>query len=243
MIVGAGHGIGAALVESIIEAQPQTQIFASYRNSVKSAPLQKLHQRHTDRLSTHRMDPTQEDAIMEWASHIKTQTRQIDLLINSVGLLHNTHLSPEKNLNDINSAHLLELFSVNSIVTPVLAKHFKPFFKNNHPSCFAAISAKVGSIDDNRMGGWYGYRASKAALNMFIKNIAIEYKRYHCNTSVLAIHPGTTKTELSSPFIAKTNYQLHTPQETAHNILEVLQGKDLNQSGIFYSWDGKTIAW
>ena len=105
------------------------------------------------------------------------------------------------------------------------------------------ISAKVGSISDNKLGGWYGYRASKSALNMFIKNISIEYKNRKAPCIALAIHPGTTDTELSKPFIARSKLTIHTPEQTAENILNVIDSKRLEDSGKFLSWDGTEIAW
>jgi NAD(P)-dependent dehydrogenase (short-subunit alcohol dehydrogenase family) len=110
-------------------------------------------------------------------------------------------------------------------------------------SVFATISAKVGSISDNRLGGWYAYRASKAALNMFIKNIAIEFARNKKKIILLSLHPGTTKTELSEPFTKNTKYQLHTPIETAKNLLSVIENKTLDDSGKFFSWDGEELPW
>jgi NAD(P)-dependent dehydrogenase (short-subunit alcohol dehydrogenase family) len=129
------------------------------------------------------------------------------------------------------------------VITPLLAKHFFELLKHKKPSVFAAISAKVGSIQDNQMGGWYGYRASKAALNMFLKNIALEFERRNAKTLVLALHPGTTVTELSKPFIAKTKYTLHTPEQTADNLLAVINEQDISSNKRFLSWDQTELPW
>jgi NAD(P)-dependent dehydrogenase (short-subunit alcohol dehydrogenase family) len=160
-----------------------------------------------------------------------------------VGLLHSNTIQPEKSIHRFDPANFLEIMRVNAIVTPLLGKHFLQRFNADTITAFLSISAKVGSIDDNKMGGWHSYRASKAALNMLVKNLAIECKRKYKNCIVLAIHPGTTKTDLSSPFIDRTAYKVHTPFETAENIMNILKSTTLNDTGSFYSWNGSKISW
>ena len=116
-------------------------------------------------------------------------------------------------------------------------------FESKEDSCFASISAKVGSIEDNRIGGWYGYRSSKAALNMIKRTMAIEFKRSGCRCNLLAIHPGTTVTELSKPYIKNTQLKLHSPDETALNILRIIEDQPFEPEAQFMSWDGQTLPW
>ncbi|SMF08164.1 SDR family NAD(P)-dependent oxidoreductase [Pseudobacteriovorax antillogorgiicola] len=243
LIIGAGHGIGLSLVESLLDRAPEARIFASYRDATRSNKLMALAKQFSSRLKTYQWDPNSENNYKSFAEKIEAETQHIDLLINSIGFLHNSEFKPEKSLRDVNMDQLMESFRVNSVVTPLLARYFFHLLRHDQQSCFASISAKVGSIEDNQLGGWYGYRASKAALNMFLKNISLEFKRRNCNTSVLSIHPGTTITELSEPFIARTKLKLHKPEETATNILNVIDREAATGSGKFFSWDGKELPW
>ena len=108
---------------------------------------------------------------------------------------------------------------------------------------FASISAKVGSIGDNQLGGWYGYRASKSALNMFIKTLAIEFDNRKIPAVVLAIHPGTTATELSRPYVSATKMTVHSVEKTADHILSILDQRNKQDSGKFLNWDGSELPW
>ena len=152
-------------------------------------------------------------------------------------------MKPEKSLRDIDGQQFMRSFQVNALVTAIIARDFLPLLRHPGPSCLATLSAKVGSIADNQLGGWYAYRASKAALNMIIKNASLEYQRRSSKARVLAIHPGTTITELSKPYIARTKLKLHSTDETASNILSVIDGRPLSDSGLFLSWDGSTLPW
>jgi NAD(P)-dependent dehydrogenase (short-subunit alcohol dehydrogenase family) len=164
-------------------------------------------------------------------------------VFNSVGVLQDDEVSPEKALTAVSADGLMRYFLVNAVVTPLIAKHAMPLLRGPRLSVFAALSARVGSIGDNRLGGWYGYRASKAALNMFVKTLSVEFSRRHNRCLFLALHPGTTRTPLAAPFIARTHYQVHEPQATAENLFSVVAGKTLAESGRFYAWDGQPIPW
>jgi len=158
-------------------------------------------------------------------------------------LLHSQLIQPERSLGDLQPDNLLQLFSTNSLVAPLLAKHLFRLFRNPDYAVFASLSALVGSIEDNRLGGWYGYRASKAALNMFLKTVAIEFERRRCNTTVLAIHPGTTVTELSKPFIKHASHHIHSPEETASNLINLILNRTIKDNGTFWSWTGEKLPW
>jgi len=240
IVVGAGHGIGHALAETLLESFPNLTVYASYRDEAKADALFDSVKKYSDRLKISRVDPTIEQEIEGWSKSF-TEVNRIDFLINAVGFLHDELRGPEKSLRDANMQQLLYSFEVNAIPTVLLAKVFKPWFADKSASLFAAVTAKVGSIGDNKSGGWYGYRASKAALNMFLQNIGIEWKRYNC--SVLSLHPGTTITELSGPFIKRTSYKLHQPHETATNLIKVIENCDEFAGAQFYSWDGKKLPW
>lgn len=157
-------------------------------------------------------------------------------------MLEGESFGPEKSLRDINIDNLTQVFQVNSFVTPLWAKYLKKKFSKESPSIFATLSAMVGSIEENEIGGWYGYRASKTALNMFVKTISIEFERSRLKTSVVAIHPGTTKTELSQNFLKGIKHKVWEPKGAAQNILNVLEKCPEEGTGLFKNWDGRTIA-
>lgn len=240
IVFGAGHGIGLAVVKRILETSPDAIIHATFRNKLKAKELLELAKNESNKLTIHNIDPANEQEINDLSNKIG----EYDILINSIGILHNdSGLDPEKSLKDITYDNLIQSFKVNAAFTPMIAKYFIDKSRKKSISAFVTISAKVGSLDDNKIGGWYAYRASKAALNMFLINISHEAARKHLQTIVLSIHPGTTITELSKPFTGKTSLKLHSTDETAFNIMNVIQGKTLEESGRFYSWDGELIAW
>jgi len=243
VVFGAGHGIGASLVKRILELNNSVKVFATYNSSDKNGPLLNLKEGEPQRLEIFKVDPTSEKDLVSFKKKVEGSVSQIELLINSVGFLHEASIGPERSLRDVNKAALVKYFEVNSIPQLLIAKEFHSLFRHSSRSCMVAVSAKVGSISDNSLGGWYGYRSSKAALNMFIKGVSLEYSRRGCNSLVLAIHPGTTVTELSEPFIKNTHYKLHSPDETAENILNVIDKKSLEKTGSFYSWDGEELPW
>ncbi len=166
------------------------------------------------------------------------------LVIVATGALHGPGFSPEKSLRALNAESLSEVFAINAIGPAMVAQHFLPAMRRDRASLFAALSARVGSIADNASGGWYGYRASKAALNMIIRTAAIEHARTHPLGTCVAIHPGTVATPLSQPFVGHTEpSRVFTPQVSAGHILRVLDGLGPEASGGFYAWDGTVIPW
>lgn len=238
IVFGANRGIGFGLINELLEAYPTLKVIAAARSI--GAPLKQI---QNPNLECYQIDPMNEDELKKLSLHISEKYRQIDLMINSIGILHTDDIKPEKSLRDLNIEQLTESFKVNSLITPLIAKHFTNLFSKETLSVFATLSAKVGSISDNKIGGWYGYRASKAALNMFIKTIAIEYERKQIKTINLAIHPGTTITDLSKPYIQNTKYKLHEPIESARNILEVIESRNYEHNGCFYSWANEELKW
>lgn len=244
LIIGASQGIGNGFVQQLINLGDINHIFATYRTQNTAQHLFSLKSLYPDKLTILKVDVTLENEIQQAVSIIQNQVNKLHLVINCVGILHEGELQPEKSLKHLNSDNLLRYFQVNTIPTGIWAKYLQPLFKHSESSIFAIISAKVGSIEDNKLGGWYGYRASKAGLNMLIKNIAIEYSRVTKNTIVMALHPGTTNTNLSTPF------QKNVPQEKlfcvslcTQQLLSVINNVTINDSGKFFSWDGSNIPW
>lgn len=243
LVFGAGHGIGLGIVKELLNTNSQTHVYCTYQNQAKAKELIDLRKKENSRLSIFQLDASKEKELQELSEDLKSQTKELQVIMNCIGILHHKALKPERGLQDISLSSLKESFHINSFITPMIAKYFHHFLKDAKQSCFVGISAKVGSIKDNKMGGWYAYRASKTALNMFLKTIALELTRKRYKTIVLAIHPGTTRTELSEPYTKQTNLKVHSVSETATNILNVINGRDQDDSGSFYSWDGQELPW
>ena len=244
LIVGASQGIGLGFVRALPQQQNIGRVYATYRNRETAGELFNLKQQYGDRLQCLQVDITVESQISAATKQIQESVEQLDLAIYCVGVLHDRHLSPEKSLRQIEPEKLLYSFQVNSIGAVLLAKHLMPLFNKSRRSVFASISAKVGSIGDNRLGGWYGYRASKSALNMFLKTTAIEYSRKCPKTIVVALHPGTTDTKLSQPFQKNVPPGKLFPVEHTVNLLsKVIAGLSIEDSGEFFSWDGTRLPW
>ena len=242
LIVGASQGIGLGFVQQLLGDDRIARIFATYRNPETAGGLFAL-QPHPKLLCLP-LEATQEMAVAEVASKIQAEAPGLDLVINCVGVLHSGNLQPEKSLRQIDADKLLHYFQVNSIPAVLLAKHLQTLLKQRDHSVFATISAKIGSIEDNRLGGWYGYRASKAALNMFLKTISIEYSRKVPQAIVVALHPGTTNTRLSEPFQRNVpSEKLFSVDRTVHQLLVIINGLTEEDNGAFFSWDGSPLPW
>ena len=245
LIVGANRGIGFGFVRKLLASNEYGKIYATYRDNPNSASeLIALADKYPGKLICLSMDITDEQQIAEGIKVIGESTDKLHLVINCVGLLHDETLQPEKSLRQINSENLLRYFQVNSISSVLLAKHLLPLFSHDSQSIFACISAKIGSIGDNKLGGWYGYRASKAALNMFMRTVAIEYGRKSPNTLVVTLHPGTTDTRLSKPFQRNVPPEkLFSVERTVNQLLSVINNLNKEDSGQFFSWDGSRLPW
>jgi NAD(P)-dependent dehydrogenase (short-subunit alcohol dehydrogenase family) len=166
------------------------------------------------------------------------------LAIHAAGLLHDGALWPEKELDDCKPGNLRRLFEVNSIGPLMVASALLHAQDRRRRFTYVALSAMVGSIGDNRLGGWYGYRASKAALNQFIRTLAIECRVKYPRATILAIHPGTTDTGLSRPFQRNVRPgRLYSPATTAARILRVIGSAEGTRSGCFLNWDGSELPW
>ncbi|MDH5622584.1 MAG: SDR family NAD(P)-dependent oxidoreductase, partial [Gammaproteobacteria bacterium] len=161
------------------------------------------------------------------------------------GVLHRDDaVQPEKTMQALSASAMSEVFAVNAIGPALLAKHFLPVMRRKGKTVFAVLSARVGSIADNRLGGWVTYRASKAALNMVIKTLSIEQTRRRPESIMVALHPGTVDTALSKPFSSGVaEHALFTPEYSAACLLKVIDGLDVSDSGAFLAWDGTRIEY
>lgn len=244
LIVGASQGIGLGFVQKLLQDDRIAKIYATYRQRNSADELIILESEDSERLTCLEMDVTEESQIIEAVQKVRAEVNKLHLVVNCVGLLHDETLQPEKSLKQINSENLIRYFQVNSIGSVLLAKHLLPLFRHPERSVFASISAKVGSIGDNQLGGWYGYRASKAALNMFMRTVAIEYNRTSPKTIVVTLHPGTTDTRLSRPFQKNVPAEkLFSVERTVSQLLAVIEQLEEGDRGQFFSWDGSQLPW
>jgi NAD(P)-dependent dehydrogenase (short-subunit alcohol dehydrogenase family) len=244
LVIGGSQGIGLGFVQYLLATNPATQVFATYRRPQTATRLLSLAADHPQRLFCIELDVTEENQIIAGMKTIQVTTDRLHFVINCVGCLHQTDLQPEKSLRQINPDHLMRYFQVNSIGALLMAKHLLPLLNHDQPNLFATLSAKIGSIGDNRLGGWYGYRASKAALNMFLKTAAIEYGRKSKQTILVMLHPGTTDTRLSKPFQKGVPpEQLFSVDRTVKQLIDVLAKVTPADSGGFFSWDGRPLPW
>lgn len=235
LIAGASSGIGQALCKNLLNRG--IQVVGLSRRTPDDSLL------NHDRFLFKTADLSVESDIANVCSFLARENLIPELVINSAGFLHDSERKPERQLKDFDVDFFLSNVKANTLPTVLLAKHLFPGLKKKPLSVFATITAKVGSITDNRMGGWHSYRASKAATNMLLKNISLEFQRMNCNSICLAIHPGTTVTPLSEPFTKNFRLKLHSPEQTSENLLNVIDGKTLTDSGRFYSWDGSELPW
>jgi hypothetical protein len=194
------------------------------------------------RRSSPALDLTDEASIAAAARHVEALGAEVRLVIDASGILHDDGLSPEKSWRDLDAAQMARAFAVNAIGPALLMKHFLPLLPRQGRSVFATLSARVGSIGDNRLGGWYSYRASKAALNQFMRTAAIELGRRQPAALCVALHPGTVATPLSAPFV-KAGLDVQTPQQAADRLLDTIERLPPGSSGGFFDHRGNPVPW
>lgn len=233
VVFGASGGIGGALVAQLAADRSVARIHAASRRAIdysdsKIIPLS--------------FDLSDESTIADAAA---TVGAPLDLVCVATGMLHRDGgPAPEKSLRAIDAEAIAELFRVNTIGPALIAKHFAPLLPRDRRSVFAALSARVGSIADNRLGGWHSYRASKAALNMLMVNLAIELRRTHPQAIVASLHPGTVDTALSAPFQrGVVPEKLFLSEDSARYLLGVLNRLTPEDSGGLFAWDGARIPY
>lgn len=245
LIIGASRGVGCGFVQALHQDHRVERIFCAMRDPDQPNALSSLMASEPERIVPLRIDVTDEDSIAHAAQSLIDVDASLDWVINTVGLLHDAHgIQPERRLRDIDASNIQASFSVNSIGPILLAKHLTALLPRRSPSIWATLSARVGSITDNRLGGWYAYRAAKAAQNMLTKTLSIELRRSHKQIRVVALHPGTVATDLSAPFRGNVGKeQLFSVDQSVNYLLQVLDGLKDDDNGSFFAWDGQQIAW
>ena len=232
-IFGASGGIGAALVAALATRAPGCRIYAGSRRGLAS---------HNARIVPFAFDLTDPRSIGAAASAI-ARDGPLDLAIVATGMLTRMDgIGPEKSYKAITAEGLAEQFAITATGPALVAQAILPLLPRDRRAVFAVLSARVGSIGDNRTGGWHGYRAAKAALNMLVRNFAIEMRRSHPQAIVVGLHPGTVDTALSAPFQRGVPPErLFTPQIAAKHLLDVLETLTPEASGGLFAWDGTAI--
>lgn len=229
LVVGVG-GIGSAIANRLRREAPGLTLWTAGRSAGSSRHLP--------------LDLEQESSLRSFAHLAREQLEPLRLVICTAGLLHDGELQPEKRLSQVRLRHLQRSFAVNAWGPLLLAQAIEPLLPREAPSHFASLSARVGSIADNRLGGWYAYRAAKAAQNQLLATLALEWRRRLPMACVTLLHPGTTATALSEPFRRSVPPgRLLSADQAAEHLLHVLAGQSPEQSGAFLAWDGQPIPW
>jgi NAD(P)-dependent dehydrogenase (short-subunit alcohol dehydrogenase family) len=245
VVQGASRGLGLAFVEALLARPDVDRVVATSRSPDSSEGLLSLRERYGEALLCVPLDLRREESVRRAAA--ETQARfgpRIHWLINCAGLLHGDDWGPEKRLEDVDPERLAAVFEVNAFGPLVVTRHFLELLRHDERAIVANVSARVGSIGDNRRGGWYAYRASKAAQNMFTRTLALELARRASNIVCLALHPGTVDTDLSRPFQRNVPpEQLFEPSRAAEQLLRVMDDCSSESTGRFFAWDGQEIPW
>ena len=238
-IVGASGGIGQAIVNELLQSGIVDTLYACGRSPL---PVSE-YTRDASSIINVPLDFADADSIEQAASNIKAQGKGLDIVLVTTGILHTeAGLKPEKSVSQLSLENFTESMLVNALGPALIAKYFLSLINKTQLTFFGALSARVGSISDNSLGGWHSYRASKAALNMLLKNVAIEYKRKLPKLIVAGLHPGTVATDLSAPFQKNVpKHTLFTPAYSAKHLLAVIDTLSYDDSGQCFAWDGQVI--
>jgi len=222
IVIGASGGIGSAVTSAL-------------EQDGRYGDVLKLSRAQTG------LDLTDEATIRQAAIAARDSLGAVDLIFDATGGLEINGQGPEKTIRAIDPGSMAQQFAVNAIGPALLLKHFSPLLRKDGLAVFATLSARVGSIGDNRLGGWISYRAAKAALNQIVRTAAIEIARSHPQAVVVALHPGTVDTQLSAKF--NRNHEVFAPSQAAVQLLAVVDGLDASQTGSFLAYDGSVIEW
>ena len=235
VVIGASGGVGHALCERLRADARYAQVLALGRATGDATRALDIALDITDEASI-------EAAAAQISRAVGDRGGALRLVIDATGFLHGSGFEPEKTWRQIDAAHMAHAFAVNAIGPALLMKHLLPLLPRSGRSVFASLSAKVGSIGDNRLGGWYSYRASKAALNQLVHTAAIELARRQPQAICVSLHPGTVATRLSGPF-SKSGLQVQTPAQCAASVLATIDGLREADSGGFFNHRGEALPW
>ena len=237
LIIGGTGGIGGAIIEALVREGKFT-VHGTTRQRLAPSPG----------ITWHRLDVADESSVAQLAADLD----RLDLVINTAGVLSNERFSPEKSVRQASADQFLDQMRTNAMPLLLLGKHLGPLLKKSDHAHFIALSARVGSISDNHLGGWFSYRASKAALNMLVRTLAIEWQRTLPNTCLAAYHPGTVDTGLSKPYVSKPAAakgrqprarEVLSPEAAAAHLLALIPKLPPQYTGTFWDWRHDQVSW
>lgn len=241
LIAGVSGAIGSALASQLLATDSERIVLGLCRNP--DAVRKRISDRHL-RLARWDAETSTVEELGNSLAQMLGKDDDLDTVIYAAGLLHDERMFPEKRIEDVEAGVMARSFAVNCAGFGTVIRAAMPYLRHRRFKRVVAISAKVGSIEDNRFGGWYAYRCSKAALNMLVRNLSVELPRRCRPVSCVAVHPGTTESGLSAPFQQSlASLQVHTPEETANNLLGVIDALNEESNGRFFSWDGSELPW
>ncbi|GMY33532.1 putative oxidoreductase [Fagus crenata] len=252
MVQGASRGIGLQFVKQLLEKNEKGHVVATCRNPDAASGLLDLKNRFAERLSILQLDLTNESTIEASAKSISERFGSLNLLINASGILSIPDvLQPETTLSKVEKSSLLLAYEVNAVGPIMVIKHMWPLLKvgggsgtERDVAVVANLSARVGSIGDNRLGGWHSYRSSKAALNQLTKTVSVEFARKKDPIICILLHPGTVDTDLSRPFQRNVpEGKLFTKEFSVQKLLGIINNAKSHDNGKFFAWDGQEIPW
>ncbi len=243
LVTGGSSGIGLAATRLLLEHTGLRLVVVS-RGAQEHPALRLLAAGHGTRLQCVAADLTDPRQIERLGADLAESAPPLDLVFHAAGVLHDADLAPEKSLRQLELAALQRSFAVNAFAPALLLRALLPTLRLGHRAIFASLSARVGSISDNRLGGWYSYRAAKAAQNQLLKTAAIELRRTAPQLAVVMLHPGTVDTPLSAPFQRDVaEGKRFAPADAAHRLLQLLASLGPDDSGRFVAWDGQDVPW
>uniref|UniRef100_A0A2P2JMZ0 Short-chain dehydrogenase n=1 Tax=Rhizophora mucronata TaxID=61149 RepID=A0A2P2JMZ0_RHIMU len=252
LVQGASRGIGLQFVKALLERNDEGHVIATCRKPDESKGLLDLKHEFTERLDILHLDLTVESTIEASANAIREKYNALNLLINASGILSIPKvLQPETSLNKVEKSSLMLAYEVNAVGPILVMKHMWPLLKagggfgtERDVAVVANLSARVGSIGDNRLGGWHSYRSSKAALNQLTKTVSVEFARKKDPIICILLHPGTVDTDLSKPFQRNVpDGKLFTKEFSAQKLLSIIDRAKISDNGKFFAWDGQEIPW
>ncbi|XP_043118665.1 C-factor [Puntigrus tetrazona] len=257
LVQGASRGLGFEFCRYLLFNRPPAAVVATCRNPDAAHRLAALREQHPDRLTVLELDACREEDIASAAESVRAAFGKVDLIINSAAMLHPSGKG-ETHLRDVSAQGVISTLTINAVGPLVMAKYFAPLLQKGtgafgqqppnkekqHSGIIVNMTARVGSIGDNALGGWYSYRMSKAALNMATRNLSIELGRGRSKIVCVSLHPGTVKTDLSRPYHHNIpNNKLFSTEHSVQCLMNIIDTLNMYKTGKAYAWDNTEIPW
>lgn len=252
LVAAASRGLGLEFTRQLLYKHPESSVVATCRTPDSAQNLKALKEEHPSRLTILQLDVTNESTVQDAAKRISDEFGRLDLLINTAGILHIPNvMQPETSLDKVDPENLLHAYRTNAVGPIIVAKHMVPLLKlgrgegtGRDAAVIANISARIGSILDNQLGGWYAYRASKAALNQLTRTLGVECLRRKDPIICVSLHPGTVDTDLSRPYSRSVSREkLFSPEMSVGKLIEIIDSLKMEDSAKFFAYDRQEIPW